>query len=55
MNPVKEFGLIVGHRKDMSGAVRAAVADTSARVEPTVNGFLLDLGPSGSMGKGNGW
>lgn len=50
---IRGFGLIVGHRKDMTGAVRAAVADTSARVEPTNDGFLLDLGPSGGMGKGN--
>ena len=33
--------------------MRAALADISARVEPTSDGFLLDLGPSGGMGKGN--
>ena len=37
----------------MTGPVRAALADTSARVEPTSDGFLLNLGPSGGMGQGN--
>jgi hypothetical protein len=50
---VRGFGLIVEHTTDMTGAVRAAVTDTSARVEPTSDGFLLDLGPSGGMGQGN--
>lgn len=50
---VRGFGLIVEHTTDMTGPVRAALADTSARVEPTSDGFLLDLGPSGGMGKGN--
>ena len=50
---VRGFGLLVEHTTDMTGPVRAALADTSARVEPTSDGFLLDLGPSGGMGKGN--
>jgi hypothetical protein len=35
----------------MTAAVRAAVADTSVRVEPTSEGFILDLGPSGGLGR----
>ncbi len=50
---VRGFGLLVEHTTDMTGPVRAALADTSARVEPTSDGFLLDLGPSGGMGQGN--
>lgn len=50
---VRGFGLLVEHTTDMTGPVRAALADSSARVEPTSDGFLLDLGPSGGMGKGN--
>lgn len=50
---VQGFGLIVEYKTDMTGAVRAAVADTSMRVEPTNGGFLLDLGPSGGIGQGN--
>lgn len=50
---VRGFGLVVEHTTDMTGPVRAALADTSARVELTSDGFLLDLGPSGGMGEGN--
>lgn len=35
----------------MTDAVRAAVAETSARVEPTPEGFTLDFGPSGGLGR----
>ena len=49
---VRGFGLVIEHRKDMTSAVRAAVADTSARVESTPEGFTLDFGPFGGMGRG---
>jgi hypothetical protein len=47
---VRGFGLIVEHTTDMTGPVRAALADTSARVELIDDGFLLEAdGPEGEV------
>jgi len=49
---VRGFGLIVERRQDVTDAVRAAVAETAIRLEPTTGGFILDFGPSGGLGHG---
>lgn len=44
-------GLIYDLRKDVTDVVRAALANNLMRVEPTIDGFTLDLGPSGGAGE----
>jgi hypothetical protein len=48
---VRGFGLLVEQRKEMTEAIRAAVANATLRPEPTNTGFRLDFGPSGEMGQ----
>lgn len=50
---VRSFGLIVERSKDITDPIRAAVADTTMQLESTNDGFTLDFGPSGGMGRGN--